>query len=218
MPLLFEAGRAFVRSASGDALRAFQRFQADNSWWLDDFVLFDALRARQKLKSWNQWPRDLAHRETAALEKARKELADDIQIRSALQFAFYEQWRALRRYCSERAIRVVGDVAIFMNHDSADVWAHRELFRLERKSRAGSCRRSSSRLFQQDRTALGKSAVPLGCDEATRLSMVDSAPALGHGKLRLHSAGPFPRLRSVLGDPCDRRDCGEWPLGRWPAR
>ena len=67
MPLLFEAGRAFLRSASGDALRAFQRFQADNSWWLDDFVLFDALRARQKLKSWNQWPRDLAHRENAAL-------------------------------------------------------------------------------------------------------------------------------------------------------
>jgi 4-alpha-glucanotransferase len=64
------------------------------------------------------------------LEKARHELADDIQIRSALQFAFYEQWRALRRYCSERAIRVVGDVAIFMNHDSADVWARRELFRL----------------------------------------------------------------------------------------
>ncbi|HEX4784071.1 MAG TPA: 4-alpha-glucanotransferase [Candidatus Sulfotelmatobacter sp.] len=130
MPLLFEAGRNFLRSASVDALREFQRFQKENSWWLDDFVLFDALRARQKLKSWNQWPRDLAHREPATLEKAGTELADDIQIRSALQFAFYQQWRALRRYCSERAIRVVGDVAIFMNHDSADVWAHRELFRL----------------------------------------------------------------------------------------
>lgn len=130
MPLLFEAGRNFLRLASGDALRGFQRFQVDNSWWLDDFVLFDALRARQKLKSWNQWPHDLEYRDPAALEKARKELADDIQIRGALQFAFYQQWRALRRYCSERAIRVVGDVAIFMNHDSADVWANREFFRL----------------------------------------------------------------------------------------
>jgi len=64
------------------------------------------------------------------LEKASRELADDLQIRSALQFAFYEQWRALCRYCSERAIRIVGDVAIFMNYDSADVWTHRELFRL----------------------------------------------------------------------------------------
>ena len=130
MPRLFESARAFLRSASGEALRELENFRAKNAWWLDDFVLFDALRAQQKLKCWNQWPHDLAHREPAALEKARHELADDIAIRSALQFAFYEQWRALRRYCSERAIRVVGDVAIFMNHDSADVWAQRELFRL----------------------------------------------------------------------------------------
>jgi 4-alpha-glucanotransferase len=133
MPLLFEAARNFLRSGSADALVRFTDFQNQNSWWLDDFVLFDALRARQKLECWNQWPRDLASREPAALEKARKELADDIQIRSALQFAFYEQWRALRGYCAERSIRIVGDVAIFVNHDSADVWTHRELFRLDDK-------------------------------------------------------------------------------------
>jgi len=132
MPLLFEAARTFLRSASGDSLRPFEKFCSENAWWLDDFVLFDALRARQKLESWNRWPRDLAQREPAALEKARRELADDIQIRSTLQFAFYEQWRVLRQYCSERAIRVVGDVAIFMNYDSADVWTHRELFRLDK--------------------------------------------------------------------------------------
>jgi 4-alpha-glucanotransferase len=131
MPLLFEAARNFLRTASGDPLRRFEVFCQENAWWLDDFVLFDALRAQRKLESWNQWPRDLAHREPVALNKARQELASDIQIRSALQFAFYEQWRALRRYCSERTIRVVGDVAIFMNHDSADVWARQELFRLD---------------------------------------------------------------------------------------
>jgi 4-alpha-glucanotransferase len=130
MPLLFEAARSFLRSVSGETSRRFETFRTDNAWWLDDFVLFDALRARHKLKGWNQWPHDLAHREPSALATARQELADDIQIRSALQFAFYEQWGALRRYCSERALRVVGDVAIFMNHDSADVWARRELFRL----------------------------------------------------------------------------------------
>jgi 4-alpha-glucanotransferase len=133
MPLLFDAARTFLRTGSGDALRRFEKFRAENVWWLDDFVLFDALRARNKLESWNQWPRDLAHREPVALEKAREELAADIQIRAALQFAFYEQWRALRRYCAERAIRIVGDVAIFMNYDSADVWTHQELFRLDEK-------------------------------------------------------------------------------------
>jgi len=131
MPLLFEAARSFIHSAASSTRDRFQTFCRENSWWLDDFVLFDALRARFKLVPWNEWPHDLIHRETAALQLARQELADDIQIRSALQFAFYEQWRALRRYCAERAIRIVGDVAIFVNHDSADVWTHPELFRLD---------------------------------------------------------------------------------------
>jgi len=130
MPLLFEAGRNFVNSASGNSRERFDRFKAENAWWLDDFVLFDAIRAQQKLHSWNEWPHDLAHREPKAIEKARKELEVDLKIRSALQFAFYEQWQALRRYCSERSIRIAGDVAIFVNYDSADVWTHRELFRL----------------------------------------------------------------------------------------
>jgi 4-alpha-glucanotransferase len=130
MPLLFEAGRSFVNSALGGARQRFEHFCSENAWWLDDFVLFDALRAQQKLASWNEWPAELAHREPLALERARKDLAIDLKIRSALQFAFYEQWQALRRYCSERAIRIVGDVAIFVNYDSADVWMHRELFRL----------------------------------------------------------------------------------------
>ncbi len=130
MPLLFEAGRNFVNSASGGPQQRFEAFCNENAWWLDEFVLFDAVRAQQKLASWNQWPPGLAHREPRALKQARAELAADLKIRAALQFAFYEQWRALRRYCAERSIRIVGDVAIFVNHDSADVWAHRELFRL----------------------------------------------------------------------------------------
>jgi 4-alpha-glucanotransferase len=132
MPLLFEAGRGFIASASVSARGRFDRFCSENSWWLDDFVLFDALRAQQKLASWNEWPVELARRDPAALERARKELAADLQIRSALQFAFYEQWQALRRYCSQRSIRIVGDVAIFVNHDSADVWMHGGLFRLNK--------------------------------------------------------------------------------------
>jgi 4-alpha-glucanotransferase len=130
MPLLFEAAKRFLKSAPRDALQRFETFRAENAWWLDDFVLFDALRAGFKLETWNNWPPELAHRKAAALEQAREKLADDIRVRSALQFAFYEQWRALRRYCAERAIRIVGDVAIFVNYDSADVWTHPQLFRL----------------------------------------------------------------------------------------
>jgi 4-alpha-glucanotransferase len=133
MPLLFEAGRKFLSSASGSARQRFEHFCSENAWWLDDFVLFDALRARQKLASWNEWPAGLARREPAVLERARNELAGDLKIRTALQFAFSEQWQALRRYCSERSIRIVGDVAIFVNYDSADVWTHRDLFQLNER-------------------------------------------------------------------------------------
>jgi len=133
LPLLFEAANRFLRTASQQAREQFGAFRAENAWWLEDFALFDALRARRKLETWNQWPRELAARQPAALDKARQELADDILARSALQFAFYEQWRALCRHCSERAIRIVGDVAIFVNYDSADVWTHPELFRLDAK-------------------------------------------------------------------------------------
>ena len=131
LPLLFEAAHRFLKSASVEALGRFEAFQAENAWWLDNFVLFDSLRARNKLEPWNRWPHELASREPSALAKAREELADDIRARSALQFAFYEQWRALRRYSAKCAIRIVGDVAIFVNHDSADVWTHPELFRLD---------------------------------------------------------------------------------------
>ena len=131
MPLLFQAARNFLHTASTNALHRFESFQTENSWWLEDFVLFDALRSRHKLVPWNHWPRNLAARDPAALKEARAQLADDIRMRSVLQFAFHEQWRALRRYCAARAIRIVGDVAIFVDHDSSDVWTHRELFRLD---------------------------------------------------------------------------------------
>jgi 4-alpha-glucanotransferase len=131
LPLLAEAARNFTKTASGPARTRFDNFCRQNAWWLDDFVLFDELRSQRKLATWNEWPRELAHRDPEALRKAREELAPNLAMRSAIQFAFYEQWRALRHYCAERSIRVVGDIAIFVNYDSADVWTYPELFRLD---------------------------------------------------------------------------------------
>ena len=131
MPLLAEASRNFARNATGTARSRFIRFCEENASWLDDFVLFDELRARFRLANWNQWPQELARRDPDALEKVREERAGDLVMRKAMQFAFYEQWRALRHACTERSIRVVGDFPIFVNYDSADVWTHPELFRLD---------------------------------------------------------------------------------------
>ncbi len=130
MPLLFEAGHNFLRSAASHARIRFEDFCRQNQWWLDDFVLFDSLRARFHLETWNRWPSQFAHRDPAAIREARVEMADDLEVRKAVQFFFSEQWHALRAYCASRSIRIVGDIAIFVNFDSADVWTHPELFRL----------------------------------------------------------------------------------------
>jgi 4-alpha-glucanotransferase len=132
MPLLFEAARTFVTSASGNARARFDAFCQDASWWLDDFVLFDALRARYRLESWNGWPAELMRREPSAIARVRDELSRELDIRRAVQFAFFEQWGALRAYCADRSVRVVGDIAIFLNFDSADVWTHPHLFHLDK--------------------------------------------------------------------------------------
>jgi 4-alpha-glucanotransferase len=128
LPLLFEAAHNFVRSAAPNARSRYQNFCRQNQWWLDDFVLFDGLRARFKLESWNRWPRELAHRDPVAIARAHAEMLDELDVRRAVQFFFFEQWQALRAYCAQRSIRVVGDMAIFVNFDSADVWTHPDLF------------------------------------------------------------------------------------------
>lgn len=130
MPLVFEAARNFLQSAPSESRSRFARFRENNRWWLDDFVLFDGLRSQLRRESWTRWPRELAHRDPAAMEKKRTELHDDLEARSVIQFFFFEQWQALRAYCAQCSIRMVGDIAIFVNLDSADVWTHPELFRL----------------------------------------------------------------------------------------
>ncbi len=131
LPLLKEAAANFVRGSGDGARDRFARFQHENGWWLDDFALFDVLRERNQQRSWREWPRELARREPQALDRARHDLADEIAIRKAMQFAFFEQWSALQAACRRRGIRIVGDVAIFVSYDSADVWTNPHLFYLD---------------------------------------------------------------------------------------
>jgi len=131
LPRLIEAGHKFLESASTNQRSRFERFCTENKWWLEDFVLYDALLDRYGPQSWKLWPSDLARREPKALQTARTELASQMMVRRVIQFFFYEQWHALRLYCAQKSIRVVGDIAIFVDYDSADVWANRDLFRLK---------------------------------------------------------------------------------------
>ena len=130
LPLLAEAARNFLSGKDQALASRFERFCGENDWWLEDFVLFDVLRERYNGQSWKHWPLGVARRESEPLHQARTELKDDLDIGRVIQFFFYEQWRALRAYCAERSVRIVGDIAIFVDYDSADVWANRDIFRL----------------------------------------------------------------------------------------
>jgi 4-alpha-glucanotransferase len=199
MPLLAQAARNFSRRMQGGARARFERFCRENGDWLDDFVLFDALRAHHKLTNWNEWPRELAHREPAALDRVRREMADELAWRSALQFAFAEQWRALRQHCARRSVRVVGDIAIFVNYDSADVWTHPELFRLDAERNPVVVSGVPPDFFSETGQRWGN---PLYRWDVMKSRGYAWWVARRDRSMRLHPARSFPRLRAVLGNRC----------------
>jgi 4-alpha-glucanotransferase len=131
LPLLDRAAKQFLSIASRDQKSEFEKFVQKNKWWLEDFALFDALHQQYRGISWKDWPPDLARRKPGAMENARQALSDQIALRRVIQFFFFEQWRSLRHYCAERSVRLIGDIPIFVDHDSADVWSQPKLWRLK---------------------------------------------------------------------------------------
>jgi 4-alpha-glucanotransferase len=128
--------RAYAAFRSGAAPRLvgeLERYRAEHREWLDDYVLFRALRRAHQGASWTRWEPALRDREPAALQSARRELAEEVDQRIFQQFLFDWQWGELRGYAAERGIRIIGDIPIFVAHDSADVWAHPEIFQLDRE-------------------------------------------------------------------------------------
>ncbi len=132
---LRDAFSAFRRGAAADQRQAFDAFRAEAAGWLDDYALFMALKAAYGGAGWLDWDAAQRRREPAALDAARAEHADEIRFHQFVQFQFRRQWRELRRYANERDIRIVGDLPIFVAHDSADVWANQHLFRLDPEGR-----------------------------------------------------------------------------------
>jgi 4-alpha-glucanotransferase len=129
-PLLVEAAKNFLAHHDDQQWVRFQRFREENAFWLLDYARYTVLRQRFSLGAWSSWPREYAHRDPDALLQLQQESRDELEVQQAIQFAFDEQWKALRAYCAQREIRFIGDVAIFVSYDSADVWTHPELFEL----------------------------------------------------------------------------------------
>jgi 4-alpha-glucanotransferase len=125
--------RAFSRFESKADARhasALEAFCRTHETWLPEFALFMALKNANGGRAWHTWDRALVGREEAALARARRELAREIREVEFEQWLFFEQWAAVRAHAHERGISIMGDIPIFVAHDSADVWARPELFQL----------------------------------------------------------------------------------------
>lgn len=108
----------------------YEQFCADESSWLDDFVLFTALKQKFKGAVWGDWQWEIRDRQEHALETLRHELEVEINRQKFYQFLFFKQWNALKNYTNDHNITLFGDIPIYVNYDSADVWSHPDIFKL----------------------------------------------------------------------------------------
>lgn len=131
MERLRMAADRFASEAPPRLRSAFHRYTRAHHSWLPDFALFMALKSAHGGQAWTSWNPGLAAREPTAMERARRDHAEEILRQEIWQFWFDRQWRALRKQLRRRKIRLIGDVPIFVAHDSADVWANRHLFQLD---------------------------------------------------------------------------------------
>ena len=113
----------------------YEHFCSAQASWLDDFAFFMAAKGAHDGIVWTDWDPDLAARESRALKHWRDKLSLDIEGQKFWQYEFFRQWRALKSYCNVRQIRMMGDIPIYVAHDSADVWSHPELFYLDAQGR-----------------------------------------------------------------------------------
>ena len=132
MPLLRQASDRFKTQASEADNEEFNRFCNRHNDWLSDYALFMSLKAAHGGSGWNQWPSEIASRQPQAMAEWAVTLADDIFFHKFVQYQFFlSVGKPEKKYANEKGVKLFGDIPIYVAHDSVDVWAHREIFRLD---------------------------------------------------------------------------------------
>ncbi|MDO4459362.1 MAG: 4-alpha-glucanotransferase [Clostridia bacterium] len=109
----------------------FNNFVRDNGWWLDDYAMFMSLKTFFGGVEWRKWPEDIRRRWGFAMDYYHDKLYFDIEFHKYIQYRFFNEWYALKAYANSKHIGIIGDIAIYVSLDSADAWAHPELFQLD---------------------------------------------------------------------------------------
>ncbi|MCR5209759.1 MAG: 4-alpha-glucanotransferase [Lachnospiraceae bacterium] len=114
----------------------FKKFEVNNSAWLNDYAAFMALKAKFNGKSFNQWPEEYKKHNKSALKQLMSEPSyhNEVMCYKFIQYYFFRQWSRLKKYANEKGVEIIGDIPLYVACDSADVWAHPELFRLDKNN------------------------------------------------------------------------------------
>ena len=139
---VWEYKRSMLRSAFHNFQNRFDQFKdeyynflGEHNWWLDDYAMFRAIKELDEQKIWNEWSPELKTRDERALQMMQHKLDQSINFHRFLQFLFFRQWFALKKYANEKNISIVGDIPLYVSLDSSDVWANQDIFLLDEEGR-----------------------------------------------------------------------------------
>ena len=168
--------------------------------------------------AWTDWEPDIAQRDPAAVARWSARCERDIRLHKLTQFLFFEQWQRVREACRARSIAIMGDIPIFVAHDSADVWARRELFRLDADGRPAVVAGVPPDYFSATGQLWGNPHYRWDALERTGYAWwIERFRALlDTGRPRADR--PLPRLRGVLGSAARRHDGRARPMGEGAGR
>lgn len=128
--LLKLAYNRFIQNGSGKAAD-YKAFLKKQSFWIEDYCLFMALKQKFNGASWLEWEDDYRLRKDAAIKKAKKELAEIIDFFKFQQFEFSKQWEKLHEYATKKNVKIIGDIPFYVSLDGADAWSHPEAFQMD---------------------------------------------------------------------------------------
>ena len=125
----------FSHRASYDLKQDFEKFKLENEFWLNDYSVFTSLKKHFGGLAWNDWPSPYKYHHKIE-QKHLQEFTETIQNEKLIQFLFFKQWGQLKEHANKKGISIIGDMPIYVSYDSADVWSHPKLFKLDSKLRA----------------------------------------------------------------------------------
>ncbi|MCU1266924.1 MAG: 4-alpha-glucanotransferase [Acidobacteria bacterium] len=133
--VLRKAYDRFAATTDTELRRDFEVFCESHASWLDDYALFRTLKDQHGGKSWTDWDEPFVRRDAGGLARARAALHSEVEAQKFYQFLFFKQWSELKAYCNQRGISLIGDIPIFVAHDSSDVWTNPDQFKLDQDGR-----------------------------------------------------------------------------------